>query len=595
MKKGLRKAISAALTLAMTLGVFSAVPTAAFAAGPSQRILVVAPHEDDEMLAYAGVMRAAVEAGDEIRTVVVTNGDATGGAAMGQRRIKESFDAQRIIGVPAEDIYFLGYGDTGWAMDGANTSFVGRLYNAKNPDEVMASNTGTKTYGNPEINKEDFHFQKTGEHADYTRNNFLNDLQTLIDEYRPDRIYTTSIYDFHWGHIGTALFTNEAVLNIKRSDPNYSPIICSSLIHARTLAGGQDNNWPAVDSWSGPLKPFTMPAALEQSTPLRWNERVSISMPDVMNVTPREQNLKYKAMAAYESQMASSWDRDYLNSFVKSDEFFWEKDYSNLGPVAEVTASSESVSTSQTKDKAIDGVADGNTRYPDKEWVTNGETAGAWIQLDWDASHTVNKVVLYDRPNTVEQITGATLTFSDGSSVRVHALENTGRPIVIEFAPRDTSFIRLTVDSATGQNIGLAEFEVFEGTEIPRVNLALGAVTAASTEESAARGAVRVCDGDLTTRWATQEGSDNEWISLDLGVSSTITEIVLNWEDAYASQYKIELSQDGESWSEAYVNSDGKGGVETVSLDGQSARYLKLTGIKRATPWGYSLWEIEVY
>lgn len=593
MEKNLLRHVAIVLSLSL---VMAAVPVVtAFAEEPSQKILVVAPHEDDEMLAFGGVMRAALDAGIEVRTVIITNGDATGGAVMGERRIKESYDAQRLIGVPAENIYFLGYGDTGWATSGDHMSFVGRLYHATDPDEVFTSNTGNQTFGNSTIGKEDYHYQTTGSHASYTRNNLLGDLQSLINEYRPDRIYTTSIYDFHWGHIGTALFTNEAVLNIKRSDPSYSPIVCSSLIHARTSAGGQDNNWPVIDSWSGPLQSFTMPGALEQSTTLRWNDRITIPMPTSMNTTPREQNLKYRAIASYESQLGNSWDQNYLYSFVKNDEFFWEKDYSNIAPLAAVTASSETSSTGQTKDKAIDGVADGNTRYPDKEWVTNGELAGAWIQLDWTEAHTINKVVLFDRPNTVEQITSATLTFDDGSTVNVGALVNSGRATVVEFAPKTTTSIRMAVTGATGENIGLAEFEVFEGSEVPRVNLALGATATASSNESDARNAPRICDGDMSTRWASQEGSDNEWIQLDLGESNTISEIVLKWEDAYASQYKLELSTDGQIWNEVYSTSSGAGGTESIPLENQNARYIKLTGIQRATPWGYSLWELEAY
>lgn len=568
---------------------------AAFAGEPHQKILIVAPHEDDEMLAFGGIIRAALEAGDEVRTVVITNGDATGGVAMGERRIKESFDAQRLVGVPENNIYFLGYGDTGWAASGNNISFVGRLYHAADPDEVFTSNTGNQTFGNSTIGKEDYHYQTTGSHAFYTRNNLLGDLQNLINEYRPDRIYTTSIFDFHWGHKGTGLFTSEAVLNIKRSDPAYSPIVCSSIIHAPTSAGGQDNNWPLIDNWSGPLQPFTMPEDLEQASPLRWSDRITVPMPSSMNATPRKKNLKYQALAAYTSQLDSAWAQSYLYSYVKSDEFFWEKDYSNIAPLAAVSTSSETLSTEQTKDNAIDGVTDGNPRFPDKEWVPSGELTGAWIQLDWATAHTVNKVALYGRPNTVEQITSAALTFDDGSTVNIGALESSGRATVIEFAPKTTASIRLTVTGAAGENIGLAEFEVFEGTDVPRVNLALRAAATASSSESDAHSASCVCDGDMSTRWASQQGSDKEWIQLDLGGSKPLQKIVLQWEDAYASQYKLELSADGEVWNEVYSTTSGAGGTESIMLENQNARYIKLTGVQRATPWGYSLWALEAY
>lgn len=595
MRKHIIRNLSLLLIVSLFITLSGILPAYAQESTDRQKILIIAPHEDDEMLAYAGVMRQAIEAGDEVRTVIVTNGDYSGGTNMGRRRIKESFDAQRLIGVPEGNIYFLGYGDTGWTASGNDMSFVGQLYRAENPNEVFTSHCSSQTYGNPVIGKEDYHYQRTGSHANYTRNNLLGDLQALIDEYRPNRIYTTSIYDFHWGHIGTALFTNEAILNIKRMNPAYSPVVCSSLIHARNSVGGQDNSWPMIDNWSGPLNSFTMPSALEQTTPLRWNERVSVSMPSVMNSTPREQNMKYRAIDVYESQLGSAWDRDYLYSFTKNDEFYWEKDYSNIAAFAVVTASTERALTGQTKEKAIDGVTDGYPRYPNMEWVTNGELSGAWIQLNWDTNHTVNKVVLYGRPDPSEQISSATLTFSDGTSVAVRALNADGRATVVEFVPKTTSFIRFTVNSASGESAGLAEFEVYEGTNTPHINLALEAVAASSTNESPTRNAPCVCDGDYSTRWASQEGLDNEWISLDLGANHAISEIVLHWEAAYASNYKLEFSQTGATWNEVYSNQNSAGGTETILFDSQTARYIKLTGIQRATPWGYSLWEIEVY
>ena len=54
-----------------------------------------------------------------------------------------------------------------------------------------------------------------------------------------------------------------------------------------------------------------------------------------------------------------------------------------------------------------------------KEWATIGQKAGAWLKLTWNGIYEVDKVVLYDRPNTNDQIRSATLTFSDGSTIVV--------------------------------------------------------------------------------------------------------------------------------------------------------------------------------
>jgi hypothetical protein len=136
----------------------------------------------------------------------------------------------------------------------------------------------------------------------------------------------------------------------------------------------------------------------------------------------------------------------------------------NIAPLATVTASSENTVTNQEAIKAIDGVIDGccNGSYS-KEWATTAEKENAWFELNFDKTYTVNQVVLYDRLNTNDQITSATLTFSDGSEVTVGPLINTGSGVVVNFAPVHTTMVRITVNAVSDStvNVGLSELEVF--------------------------------------------------------------------------------------------------------------------------------------
>ena len=137
----------------------------------------------------------------------------------------------------------------------------------------------------------------------------------------------------------------------------------------------------------------------------------------------------------------------------------------NIARQASATASSQNTSTGQTAAKAIDGVAQGYPTDSSKEWATAGGKSGSWIQLNWSGPQSMSKVVLYDRPNTSDQITGGTLTFSDGSSVAVGSLNNSGTATTVSFPARTATWVRLTattVSSATA-NVGLAEFEVWTG------------------------------------------------------------------------------------------------------------------------------------
>src|SRR5262249_46634128 len=71
-----------------------------------------------------------------------------------------------------------------------------------------------------------------------------------------------------------------------------------------------------------------------------------------------------------------------------------------------------------------------------------------------------------------------------------------------------------------------------------------------------------------------------------------VSKVRLNWESAFARDYELLVSDDGTHWTTRVAVKDGKGGVEEKEL-GVTARYLRLLGLRRSTPWGISLWEFE--
>jgi len=142
----------------------------------------------------------------------------------------------------------------------------------------------------------------------------------------------------------------------------------------------------------------------------------------------------------------------------------------NLARISGVTATASSqASSTQSPAKAIDGVASGYPGDSSKEWATAGGKAGSWIRLAWTAPVTVDRVVLYDRPNADDRVNAGTLVFSDGSSVAVGALGNSGGATTVTFPSRTISNVRfnITAVSSTTHNVGLAEFEVW-GAPVPQ-------------------------------------------------------------------------------------------------------------------------------
>ncbi|WP_327111216.1 discoidin domain-containing protein [Streptomyces sp. NBC_01341] len=125
------------------------------------------------------------------------------------------------------------------------------------------------------------------------------------------------------------------------------------------------------------------------------------------------------------------------------------------------------------------------------------------------------------------------------------------------------------------------------------VLLSQGKPVTASSQEHNGTAAAGAVDGDLGTRWSSA-ASDGQWLQVDLGSSVPLGQVVLRWEAAYAKAYRIELSTDGTTWSTAYSTTTGAGGTESVPVSG-SARYVRMQGVTRATGYGYSLWEFQVY
>jgi hypothetical protein len=133
----------------------------------------------------------------------------------------------------------------------------------------------------------------------------------------------------------------------------------------------------------------------------------------------------------------------------------------NLAPNSTVTVSSQNTGSGQLGTKAVDGVLTGYPGTYTYEWATNGQLAGAWIQLTWSSPVQLSQIVLYDRPNLNDNVQAGTLLFSDGSTISVGTLPNNGQGYPVTFATKAVAWVRFTVTQAVGNNSGLAEFQTF--------------------------------------------------------------------------------------------------------------------------------------
>lgn len=443
-----------------------------------KRILVMAPHEDDEMLMAGGVMNRAVANGDEVYVVYATNGDYNG-VDHGKLRISDTVNALNTIGVPTEHLYFLGYADNGGMGVGAFTtaftdSFVYNIYVAVDNKVISSRNGVTETYGNENV-RNDYHYLTTGEHASYTRANFLADLKSVMESVNPTDVYMTSRYDMHYDHAYFGLFGIEAIKDIQAENNDFQPTVHEAIIHSHmtdeVYPKDQGNyGWNhELDTYLGAWQHLD---GLEEKTMLNWSERENVLTPYSMRQGPFKYNLKDQALRKYSTEYYN-----WIASFSKVNEVFYKHETNSIGSLATVTASSENSSDSRWDDqsvvKAVDGVADGyatglanlHTRFPWAEWATKNEGAGAWLSLAYDEVQKVTKIKIYDRPNTDDHITNSHLEFDDGTTLEVGELPNDGSVKEISLGEgKEVKNIKFVVDEVSESTtaVGLAEIEVIK-------------------------------------------------------------------------------------------------------------------------------------
>ena len=297
-----------------------------------ENIMVIVPHEDDEILMTAGIIEKAVNGGKRVTVVMATNGDYEGRDKItGSVRLRETMKGLAVLGVPEEHIFFMGYADTGMYP---TESFIYKLYQEKDEEKIFFGHCSKETYGLPE--KEDYHFLKYGEAANYTRKNFKSDLQTIILEERPDAIFTTSEEDMHGDHSGLFLFVKE----ILTEQEDYHPELYSGVVHSK--AG--DENWPErkaevfryiqskygigvsyAESEREKVEESSCPKGFDEGS-LKWEERISFQVPENMLSTDFSRNKKVQALDQHINALKPD-AVEFLYSFITSEELFWKIAY----------------------------------------------------------------------------------------------------------------------------------------------------------------------------------------------------------------------------------------------------------------------------
>jgi LmbE family N-acetylglucosaminyl deacetylase len=263
---------------------------------PDDRILVFAPHPDDETLGCGGVIQQAVAMKLPVRIVWLTYGDNNEwsfmlyrkrfvlmpGAVreMGEVRHSEAVSAAKILGVAPDQLAFLGYPDFG------TLTIWYRHWDRQPPLESMLTKVSKVPYANA---------FRPG--APYKGEDILGDLEANLREFKPTKVFVSHPSDHNVDHQALYLFTRVALWDL---ESEMCPEIYPYLVHFE--------HWPVPEGLHM-TRPILPPAPLAGA--VDWG---------VMPLSGEQVHIKESALHAHRSQM--DYSKTYLNSFVRANELF---------------------------------------------------------------------------------------------------------------------------------------------------------------------------------------------------------------------------------------------------------------------------------
>lgn len=404
------------------------------------RVLVLAPHPDDEINVAGNMILNFSAAKAEIFVAYSTNGDFEASADV---RAKEIVESLKILGVPREKIIFLGYGDGHKLSDKPTKSPAGHF----------------ETYA-PK-NFVDYAKKTFGKHNSYTKTNFKRDLKHLLLELRANIIFCVD-FDNHPDHRTLSVAFEEVLGEILSERSDYRPEVYKKFAYATAFTA-------AADFYAQNLFSTKKPKIGETDTydfdfigraNYIWENRVRF--PVIHSKTLLKGNPIAEAIFAHKSQ------RNEWNSLriINSDEIFFERRTDSQTFSAKIT--SNSGDTSKVKDFKI---IDTNDVEISPARLENNIWRGEKLFFEWEEAIQVEKIVIYGNPLDEEteklflrlEIDNAGNSADNVKNFSVE-LPNRGRPLEIY---TEKLFVRRAELSGVdfGKNFGISEVEFFANAE----------------------------------------------------------------------------------------------------------------------------------
>lgn len=403
----------------------------------NKNVMLLVPHQDDDFNVLGGVIEEYIKYGSEVRVVFSTNGDYYGEAEI---RIREAQNALGHLGVSKDHIIFLGYGDQ-WDSDGPH------LYNAESGKIRTSVFGATKTYGTLDA-------AAYREGAEYTVDNFLADIESVILEYHPDVIYCVD-YDYNIDHKALSHSFEKVMGRILKENRDYKPVVLKAFAY--------NTAWTAAKDFYSDNLLSTKNAFNEEYDPIpnvyRWEDRVRLPVHAEglsRSLISSEQNI---AFSMYESQCTNMYGVRVINS----DKVFWLRRTDSLCYDANIQTSSG------------DSTLLNDFMVLECKDLLNGEPYdGAWIPEEGDdqkrivihlsKKQNVEEIVLYDHPDETKNILNARIEFDDGFTMETGPLHTGGAENVFTVDRKAVSCFTVTILETEGA-AGIAEVEAYSPVE----------------------------------------------------------------------------------------------------------------------------------
>ena len=415
------------------------------------RVLVLAPHPDDEINIAGNMILTLAAAKAEIFVAYSTNGDFEQAA---ETRAREAVDALKILGVPREKIIFLGYGDGHKLSDTPTPSPAGHV-------ETYAAE-----------NFVDYSKKIFGRHSSYTRKNFKRDLKTLLLELRANIIFCVD-FDSHPDHRTLSILFEEVLGEILSERDDYRPEVYKKFAYATAFTAAADFYAPNLLSTRKPKlgETDTYDFDLIDRANYVWENRARF--PVLHSQTLLRGNPIAEAVFAHKSQR-NQWNALRI---INSDEIFFERRTDSQTFSAKVTATSgDALKVRDFKIINATDVTASPAQIENHLWRPTD--ARRKIFFAWEEPVQVRQIVIHG--NALDEEPAKIflrLELADSQAVidkRGISLDNIknfdaelpnhGRPLVLDTEKIFVSRAELTVLDA-GKNFGLAEVEFFANDE----------------------------------------------------------------------------------------------------------------------------------